>query len=143
MSEEPTLHSRRALTLKFDLPISKTREFWDSLRIGKFVTTKCAKCGNVSFPPQSDCPKCMGGEFEWVDLGLDATLVTCTHVSVRPPSFAGSDPYIIAIAEFPGGPKVLAWLEGVKREETKPGMKLRVEVRGSKESNPFYVFVRA
>ena len=143
MSVEPMLHSRRALTLKFDLPISKTRKFWDSLSNGKFVTTKCVKCGYVSFPPQSDCPKCMGGEFEWVDLGRDATLVTCTHVSVRPTSFSESDPYIIAIGEFPGGPKVLAWLEGVKQEETKPGMKLRVEVRDSKEGNPFYVFVRA
>jgi uncharacterized OB-fold protein len=143
VSEEPTLHSRRALILKFDLPISKTREFWESLKNGKFVTTKCMKCGNVCFPPQSDCPKCMGGEFEWVDLGRDATLITCTHVSVRPPSFTGSDPYIIAIGEFPGGTKVLAWLEGVKREEAMPGMKLRVEGRNSAEGNPFYVFVRA
>ena len=143
MSEEPTLHSRRVLTLKFDLPISRTREFWDSLRNGKFVTTKCVKCGNVSFPPQSDCPKCMGGEFEWVDLGRGATLVTCTQVTVRPPSFAGCDPYTIAIGEFSGGTRVLAWLEGVKREEAKPGMKLRVEVRSSAEGNPFYVFVGA
>jgi uncharacterized OB-fold protein len=137
------MHSRRALTLKFDLPISKTREFWDSLRNGKFVTTKCAKCGNVCFPPQSDCPKCMEGEFEWVDLGRYATLVTCTRVSVRPPSFAGSDPYTIAIGEFPPGVKVLAWLEGVGQEDAKPGMKLRVESRSSTEGNPFYVFVRA
>jgi hypothetical protein len=143
MSEEPTLHSRRALTLRFDLPISKTREFWDSLKNGKFVTTKCAKCGNVSFPPQSDCPKCMGGEFEWVDLGRHATLITCTHISVMPPSFADIAPYIIAVGEFSCGVKVLSWLEGVKREEAKPGMKLRVEARTSKEGNPFYVFVPA
>ena len=143
MSEEPSLHSRRSLTLKFDLPISKTREFWDSLRSGRFVTTKSAKCGTVSFPPQSDCPKCMGNEFAWVDLGREATLVTCTQVRIMPPSFAGSDPYLIAIGEFSGGVKVLAWLEGVKREEAVPGIKLRVEARTSKEGNPFYVFVRA
>lgn len=143
MSEAPSLHSRRTLTLRFDLPISKTREFWDSLRKGKFVTTKCTKCGNVSFPPQSDCPKCTSGEFEWVDLGPEATLVTSTYVSVMPPSFAGRDPYVIAIGEFPGGVKVLAWLEGVKQENATPGLKLRVEARASGEGNPFYVFVRA
>jgi uncharacterized OB-fold protein len=142
MSEEPMLHSRRALTLRFDLPISKTRQFWDSLRNGKFVTTKCTKCGNVCFPPQSDCPRCMGSEQEWVDLGREATLVTCTLASVRPPSFASGDPYTIAIGEFPGGVKVLAWLEGADRE-VKPGAKLRVEARVSSEGNPFYVFVRA
>jgi uncharacterized OB-fold protein len=85
----------------------------------------------------------MGSESEWVDLGRDATLVTCTHVSVMPPSFAGSAPYMIAVGEFSGGVKALSWLEGVKREEVKPGMKLRVEARTSKEGNPFYVFVPA
>ena len=143
MSEEPMLHSRRALTLRFDLPISKTREFWDSLRSGKFVTTRCTKCGHVSFPPQSDCPKCMSPEHEWVDLGRDATLVTSTYASVRPPSFASSDPYVIAIGEFPIGVRVLAWLEGAGRDEAKPGIKLRVEARVSTEGSPFYVFVRA
>jgi hypothetical protein len=143
MSEEPYLRSRRTLTLRFDIPISKTHEFWDHLRSGKFVTTRCAKCGNVSFPPQSDCPRCMSNQFQWVELGRDATLVTYTHVRTAPASFAGSDPYIIAIGEFPGGLKVLAWLEGVKPDETKPGMKLKVEARTSKEGNPYYVFVRA
>jgi len=143
VSEEPILHSRRALTLRFDLPVSKTREFWDSLRRGKFVTTSCKRCGYVSFPPQSDCPKCMGSEHEWVDLGQDATLVTCTYVNVKPQSFASTDPYTIAIGEFPSGVKVLAWLEGAGRDEAKPGMKLRIEARVGSEGNPFYVFVRA
>jgi uncharacterized OB-fold protein len=141
LAEDPQLHSRRTLTLKFNIPISKTHEFWDSLKQGKFVTTKCRKCGNVSFPPQADCPKCMGGESEWVDLGREATLVTFTHVQITPASFANEGPYTIAIGEFPGGLKVLAWLEGVKPGNAKPGMKLAVESRISREGNPYYVFV--
>jgi uncharacterized OB-fold protein len=142
MSEPPTLHSRRTLSLRFDVPISRTSEFWDSLRKGRFVTTKCSKCGAVSFPPQADCSKCASGEFTWVDVGKEATLLTFTQVQLVPASFAGSGPYIIAIAEFPGGLRVLAWLEGVKREEVKPGMKLKVEARTAGE-NPYYVFMRA
>jgi uncharacterized OB-fold protein len=131
------------LTLRFDIPISKTHEFWDSLRAGKLVTTKCTKCGNVSFPPQADCPNCMSGESTWVDLGREATLVTYTHVQVAPASFAESDPYTIAIGELSGGMKVLAWLEGGEAAGAKPGMKLRIEARASKEGNPYYVFVPA
>ncbi len=141
MSEEPALHSRRSLTLHFDIPISKTREFYDALRSGRFVSTKCAKCGIVIFPPQSDCPNCMSKEFEWVELPRDATLDTYTYVQITPASFIDSDPYIIAIGELTGGPKVLAWLEGVPIENVKPGMKLRVETRVAKEGNPYYVFV--
>ena len=143
MDEAPQLHSRRTLNLRFDIPISKTREFWDALKQGRLVTTRCSKCGNVSFPPQADCPKCMGGEYEWVDLGTDATLVTFTHVQITPASFAGNDAYTIAIAELKDGLKVLAWLEGVGAKEAKPGMRLKIEARTSGEGNPFYVFVPA
>lgn len=143
MSDQPVLRSRRSLTLRFDIPISKTHEFWDALKEGRFVTTKCGKCGTVAFPPQADCPKCMSQEFAWTDLGREAKLVTFTYVQVTPFSFVENDPYIIAIAEFPGGTKVLAWLEGVKREDAKPGMRVRVESRTSKEGNPYYVFVAA
>ena len=143
MPEEPTLHSRRTLSLRFDIPISHTNEFWEALKQGRFETTKCKACGKVSFPPQADCPNCMSGSFEWVELGKEATLVTFTYVQITPASFVDSDPYIIAIGEFPGGTKVLAWLEGVNYEEAKPGMKLKVEHRSSKEGNPYYVFVKA
>jgi len=35
--EPPTLHSKRSLNLRFNIPISKTNRFWDSLAEGKFV----------------------------------------------------------------------------------------------------------
>jgi uncharacterized OB-fold protein len=143
MPDEPTLHSKRTLTLRFDIPISKTHEFWESLRGGKFVTTKCTECGNVTFPPQADCPKCAGGEFEWVDLGHEARLVTFTRVQVPPASFAGSGPYAIAIGEFPGRVKVLARLEEAEPKKTAPGMKLRIEARSVKDGDPYYVFLAA
>jgi uncharacterized OB-fold protein len=85
----------------------------------------------------------MSNEFTWVDMGRDATLVTFTYVQITPASFADNDPYIIAIAEMAGGPKVLAWLEGVEPEKARPGMKLKVEGRASKEGSPYYVFVPA
>jgi len=139
--EQPTLHSRRSLTLRFDIPISRTREFWDALGEGRFVTTRCSACGNVSFPPQADCPRCMSDRFEWVDLGREAKLVTYTYVQVTPASFVNDDPYIVAIGEFENGVKVLAWLLGVSLEKAKVGMKLTVEARRSNEGNPYYVFV--
>jgi uncharacterized protein len=139
----PSLHSRRELTLRFDIPTSKTQEFWDSIKAGKFVTTKCSRCGKVSFPPQADCPKCMGNGFTWMEIPGEATLVTFTQVQMVPASFAGQDPYVIAIGEFSEGLKVLAWLEGVQPRDAKPGMKLRIEARTADGGNPYYVFVRA
>lgn len=139
--EPPTLHSRRRLDLKYNIPISKTHQFWDSLRDGKFVTTRCKDCGEVSFPPQTDCPRCMSANAEWVDLGTDAELVTFTYVQITPTSFVENDPYYVAVAQLNGGVKILAWLEGLPAEQLKPGIKLRLEARKSEDGSPYYVFV--
>ena len=140
-SEPPTLHSRRTLSLRFNVPISKTHPFWHSLKEGKFVTTRCGDCGTVSFPPQSDCPKCMGGKTEWVDLGTDAELVTYTYVQVTPTSFVESDPYLVGIGRLSQGLKVLAWVEGTTLEKLSPGMRMRLEARESADGSSYYVFV--
>lgn len=127
--------------MRFDIPIARTRKFWDELKNGRFVTTKCKSCGKISFPPQSDCPSCMSNEFEWVSLDNNAELITYTLVQITPASFVDHDPYIIAISELKNGIKILAWLEGISIDKVKPRMKVRLEHRVSKEGNPYYVFV--
>jgi hypothetical protein len=142
-AEPPTLHSRRSLNLRFNIPISKTSRFWESLGEGRFVTTKCRGCGEVSFPPQADCPRCMSGDVDWVDLGTDAELVTFTQVQVTPTSFVDHDPYVVGIGRLSQGIKVLAWIEGTSAEKLSPGLKLRLEARKTPEGSPYYVFVPA
>lgn len=142
-TEPPTLHSRRTLNLTFNLPISKTHQFWDSLREGKFVTTRCKACGEVSFPPQTDCPNCASGDAEWITMGTEAELLTFTYVVVTPTSFVESDPYVVAIGRLNEGLKILAWVEGSVVEDLKPGMKMRLEPRKSESGSPYYVFVVA
>jgi uncharacterized protein len=139
----PTLHSKRSLTLRFNIPISKTSRFWEALGEGRFVTTKCGDCGRVSFPPQADCPGCMGGNTEWVDLGTEAELLTFTYVQVTPTSFVDHDPYVVAIGKLKEGLNVLAWLEGGEPTKLKPGATLRIEARKEAEGGPYYVFVLA
>jgi uncharacterized OB-fold protein len=137
----PTLHSRRSLTLTFNIPIAKTSRFWDALAEGKFVTTKCHDCGAVSFPPQADCPNCMSSNSEWVDLGTEAELLTFTYVQITPPSFVDKDPYVVAIGRLrEGGVNVLAWVEGADPSSLKPGTRLRIETRKDSRG-PYYVFV--
>jgi uncharacterized protein len=142
-AEKPTLHSRRSLNLRFNIPISGTHEFWDGLAQGRFVTTKCKRCGRVTFPPQADCPDCMSAEHEWVDLGREAELLTFTYVQVTPTSFVDHDPYVVAIGRLKEGMNVLAWLEGGDFTKLKPGARLRIEVRKESAGSPYYVFVPA
>jgi len=142
-SGPPTLHSRRTLTLRFNVPISKTNRFWQALGEGRFVTTKCADCGHLSFPPQADCPNCMSSNADWVDLGTQAELLTFTHVQITPTSFVDHDPYVVAIGRLKEGVNVLAWLEVSDPKTLKPGAKLSVETRKDSDGAPYYVFVPA
>ena len=139
----PTLRSKRSLTLRFNVPIAKTSPFWTALGEGRFVTTKCKSCGKLSFPPQADCPVCMAGDPDWVELGREAELLTFTLVQITPTSFVDYDPYVVAIGRLKEGVNVLAWLEASDTSNLRPGARLTVETRKDAEGGPYYVFVLA
>jgi len=73
-------------------------QFYDNLRERRFTTTKCKKCGYITFPPSLICTKCWSDELEWVDLPQKAKVATVTEVMAGAP------------VGFPS-PLVLAWLD--------------------------------
>lgn len=126
----PTLQSRK-LEITYNIPISKTLKFWQGLKEGKFYATKCRKCGKLHFPPTADCSECYESDMEWVELSGEGCLETFTQVAVKPASFQNEPNYTIAIAKLKEGVRVLAWLTGVKQEDLKVGLKVKLftEVR--------------
>lgn len=122
--ELPSITSR-PLTFVHKIPILKTKLFWEKLKEGEIYATRCKKCGKLYYPPQVDCPECLSSDVEWVKLCGEATLEAYTFVHVKPQGFEKYPPYIIAIAATPEGVKIMGWLEGLKLEEIKVGMKLK------------------
>ena len=107
----PVIKSK-PLELVFDIPISRTKEFWDSLEQGELFTTRCKECKKLHFPPVSDCPDCSSSMIEWVKLDGSGEIEAFTHVVARPASFQQHDPYTIVICRLVDGVKILAWLKG-------------------------------
>ena len=66
-SAMPAVKSR-PLNLVFEIPTSKTLEFWQWIEEGEIYTTKCKVCGALHFPPVGDCPECLSSEMEWVKM---------------------------------------------------------------------------
>ncbi|MDI9645930.1 MAG: Zn-ribbon domain-containing OB-fold protein [Archaeoglobales archaeon] len=130
----------RELKIRYIISINNIKPFFDGLRNGKLITTKCKKCGELYFPPQKDCPKCKMSEMEWVEIKREGTLETLTVIFVRPPSFGVYDPYTVAIAKLDDGPRILAWLRGDPRQ-VRPGQRVRVEVSRRKEGYLMYELV--
>ncbi|MBI2185375.1 MAG: Zn-ribbon domain-containing OB-fold protein [Thaumarchaeota archaeon] len=118
------LKSSRTLHLRYDIPISKIAKFWDELQRGRITTTKCTKCGNITFPPAADCSQCRSSEINWIPLSGEAVLEAVTRIDIRPASFAQEEPYLVAIGRLKEGVNTLARLVGVRLEDAKVGMNL-------------------
>jgi uncharacterized OB-fold protein len=136
----PSIRSREIKIVQ-EIPISKTLPFWEGLKQGKVLATKCTRCGKIYFPPNADCPDCLVPSLEWVELSKEAEIETFTHVVVRPTSFQQNKPYTIAIGRLKEGVRVLAWLTGFKLSEIKVGMKVKLVAKATPEGNPTYEFV--
>ncbi|MEM0057818.1 MAG: Zn-ribbon domain-containing OB-fold protein [Candidatus Bathyarchaeia archaeon] len=141
MAAMPSIKSREIKIVQ-DIPISKTLPFWEGLKQGKILATKCKRCGKLYFPPVADCSQCLVSDMEWVELSSEATIETFTHVVVRPATFQHEKPYTVAIGRLREGVRVLAWLTGFKLSEIKVGMKAKLIAKITPEGNLAYEFTR-
>lgn len=137
----PTIKSARPITLVHEMPISKVAKFWEGLKQGELLTTRCRKCGGINFPPAGDCANCLSSDMEWIKLSGKARLETYTEIVIPPASFAKYGQYLVAIGKLEEGVKVLAWLTGVKREDVKAGMSLKLKAKVTPEGRAIYEFV--
>ncbi|BFI75654.1 Zn-ribbon domain-containing OB-fold protein [Sulfurisphaera ohwakuensis] len=122
----------REMTLRYQIPIKKVQKFFEGLKEGKILATKCNKCGTIYFPPQDDCPKCKISGLEWVEMPDEGELVAYTIINVKPPSFSHYQDYIVGIARMKNGINVTAW---VNSKEVKVGMKVKLRITKREPEN--------
>jgi len=115
---------------------TKVAEFAEGLARGELLASKCSSCGELQYPPRSDCPKCYGDTFEWVPLLGAGTLVTHTTIFVAPEHFAPDlgktapfsrysyKPLPVGLLELENGLRVMGWIRGVPEGSIQVGMKL-------------------
>lgn len=129
----------REIDLRYQLPVKKVMKFFEALKDGKVLATRCPKCGTIYFPPQDDCPNCKLTGLEWVEMPQEGELLTYTIINVKPPSFSHYDDYIVGIAKMSNGVNVLAW---VNAKDVKVGIKVKLRVtRREPEGYITYEFV--
>jgi uncharacterized OB-fold protein len=61
--------------------LNRIYPFYDNLKQGRWTTTKCKKCGYVSYPPGIICPNCWSDELEWIDLPKTAKVVAVNEMA--------------------------------------------------------------
>jgi uncharacterized OB-fold protein len=79
-NEIPALEGKYAVTMDIwpmqTKEFTRISEFYNNLKADRFTTTKCKKCGKVSFPPRVVCPECYSDELEYIDLPKEGKVIT-------------------------------------------------------------------
>jgi len=128
----------REITLRYQFPVKKVSKFFEGLKEGKLLATKCQKCGTIYFPPQDDCPKCRVSNLEWIEMPKEGEVIAFTVVNVKPTSFSHYSDYVVGIVRISNGVNVLGWIKG---NNVKVGSKVKLEVvRREPEGYLTYVF---
>jgi len=89
-----------------------TRPFWEALGQGRLISTCCAQCETLGFPPRNLCRACWSRELSWVDLAPQGTLYSFTRVHVAPGAFRSDTPYAIGIVDLQAGPRLMCRMIG-------------------------------
>lgn len=104
-----------------------TRPFWEALEAGRLITTRCAGCGRLSFPPRNVCRTCWGTDLRWLALPAQGSLYSYTRVHVAPSAFRGDTPYAIGIIDLEQGPRLMCRLIGpIDTQDLDCGMQMVV-----------------
>jgi uncharacterized protein len=104
--------------------------FYDSLRVGKIMGSKCLACGYVSLPPRMICERCFVKVEDWVELPASGTVQACTVASVKVAENGDlvdlEAPEVIAMVKHDGADTCIAGrLEG---KDASVGMKVEAVI---------------
>jgi hypothetical protein len=116
------------------------RPFFAALREKRFITTRCAKCAVVSFPPRLICPACGSDGREWVELSGQGVIYAFTRNRIVARGYIAEAPYLTAMIDLAEGPRLLARLENAVYEELAIGQAVRVGYQPLSEEIMFFYF---
>lgn len=99
--------------------------YWDSLTNGVLSFQRCTACGHAWLPARSECPGCLGENWQWEQAAGGAKLISWVvyHVAYHP-AFANRLPYNVAVVELDEGPRLISNVVGIDDAE-----KLKIDQR--------------
>jgi uncharacterized protein len=79
--------------------------FYEGLREGRFLTTRCPNEGTLTWPPRGVCPTCHRSPLDWVDLPKSGTIYAFSAVLAGAPLGMEADvPFAVGLVDLDGAP---------------------------------------
>ena len=101
--------------------------FWAGCKRGVLLIQRCARCEHFRYPPSPICHSCLSPEHLWIEASGKGTLFSfvVAHRALDP-YWKGELPYLVGVIELAEGPRLLSNVVGVRVDQVKIGMALRV-----------------
>ena len=123
------------------VPYTKVSDFAVHLKDGRLMGSVCKHCGYSTFPPRADCPRCLSGEFQFVEVSGRGTVYTFTTIAAAPTGFEELAPYTVAVVDLEEGGRLLGWTgDTIPRGEVRIGMPVQVVPRLFEERQEIKVY---
>ncbi len=108
-------------------PTPVTQSFWDAAKRHELVLQYCPRCNNYQHYPRAICTRCQNFDLEWRRASGRGTVHTWIVVDrAFHPGLRDRVPYITATIDLEEGPRIMANLLDVDRNDVKEGMPVEV-----------------
>lgn len=118
------------------------RPFWDSIRSHAAALQQCAGCRRFRFIPTEICAFCHDPNYDWTPIAGTGEVYTYTIVHrAGTPAYQAETPYVVAHVTLPEGPRMISNLVGIRPEEARIGMPVKLIYEDVTPEHTLYKFV--
>jgi uncharacterized OB-fold protein len=107
------------------VPTPESRPYWEACNRGELLVQRCDNCGEVNWFPRGLCRACSSDRLRW-DRSAGSGRVYSFTVVYRPPFSGLPVPYVVALVDVDGGPRMMTHIVGCAPEEVTVGMAVSV-----------------
>lgn len=108
--------------------------FYKFISEKRLMAAECVECGTLLLPPKPMCTKCLSTNLNWIEISGEGKLLSYTIIYIAPEKFQDMVPYIVGIVKFDNGLRLPGMIRGVKHEDIKVGMYLKIAFEESVSS---------
>jgi uncharacterized OB-fold protein len=112
-----------------------TAFFWDGTAAGELRIQRCARCGALRHPPGPMCPACGAASDGGYTVAAGTGEVFSYVVHHHPPVPGKRLPMVVALVQLPEGVRILGEMPGVRPDQVRIGLPVRVTFTPAGEMN--------